>query len=101
MGLQGLTLVMVLVLQLLLFHLQGHQLLALQVGHVVRGGRRIGRSGIALRRGNSPVGLVPPFVFLVVECGKSQDVKEKEGGSDGDGDAELGGVVPLRLNNHC
>lgn len=45
-GLERLTLVVVLVIHLLLLlHLQGHQLLALQVGDVIGVGRRIGRPG--------------------------------------------------------
>lgn len=100
MGLQRLALVVVLVLQLLLLHLQGHQLLALEVGHVVGGGRRVGRGRVALRGRDAPVGLVPPFVFLVIERGKGEDVEEQEGGSNCDGDAEFGGVVPLGFNDH-
>lgn len=100
MGLQRLALMVVLMLQLLLLHLQRHQLLALQVGHVVGGGRRVGGGGVALRGGDTPVGLVPPLVFFVVEGSKGQDVQEEEGGSHGDGDAQLGGVVPLGLDHH-
>lgn len=98
--LQRLALVVVLVLQLLLLHLQRHQLFALQVGHVVGAGRRAARRRVALRRGHAPVGLVPPFVLLVVESGEREDVEEEQRRSDGDGDAELGGVVSLGLDHH-
>lgn len=99
-GLQWLTLVVVLVIQLLLLHLQGHQLLALQVGHIVGGGGRVGRGGVTLRSRNTPVGLMPSLVFLVVECGKSKDVEKEQGCAHCDGDAELCGVVPFGFDNN-
>lgn len=99
-GLQRLALVVVLVLQLLLLHLQGHQLLTLQVGHVVGCGGRVAGSRVALRRRDAPVGLVPPLVFFVVECSEGEDVEEEQRRSDCYGDAELGGVIPLGLDHH-
>ena len=99
-GLQRLALVVVLELQLLLLHLQGHQLLALQVGHVVGGGRRAGGRRVALRGGDAPVGVVPPLVLLVVQRGEGEDVEEEQRGADRDGDAEFRGVVPLGLDHH-
>ena len=99
-GLHRLALVVVLELQLLLLHLQGHELLALQVGHVVGGGGRVGGGGVSLRGGDAPVGVVSPLVFLVVERSEGEDVEEEQRGSDRDGDAELGGVVPLGLDHH-
>lgn len=99
MGLQRLALVVVLVLQLLLLHLQRHELLALQVGHVVGGRGRVGGGRVALRGGHAPVGLVPPLVLLVVEGGESEDVEEEQGRPHGDGDAQLGGVVPLGFDD--
>lgn len=100
MGLQRLALVVVLVLQLLLLHLQRHQLLTLQVGHIVGGGGRVGWGRVALWGGDTPVRLMPSLVFLVVECSEGQDVQKEQGGSDCDGDTELGGVVPLGLDHH-
>lgn len=100
MGLQRLALVVVLVLELLLLHLQGHQLLALQVGHVVGRGGRVRWSRVALRGGDTPVGLMPPLVLLVVEGSESEDVEKEQGRSNRDGHAELGGVVPLGLDHH-
>jgi len=99
-SLQRLALVVVLVLQLQLLHLQRHQRLALQVGHVAGGGGRVGGRRVALRGGRPPVGLVPPLVLLVVQRGEGQDVQEEEGGAHRDGDAQLGGVVPLGLHRH-
>lgn len=92
-------------LQLLLLHLQRHELLALQVRHVVDGGGGGGgRSArwcqAALWRGDAAVGLVPPLVLLVVECGEGEDVQEEQRRADGDCDAQLGGVVPLGLDHH-
>lgn len=87
-------------LKLLLLHLQGHQLLALQVGHVVGVGGRVGRAAVALRRGDTPVCLVPPLVLLVVERGEGEDVQEEQGRPDCDGDTELSRVVPLGLDHH-
>lgn len=60
-----------------LFHLQGHDLLLLSVSQVV-GGVPLGAA--------TPVDIMPPFVLLVVERGKSQNVEEEEGGSDSNGD---------------
>lgn len=99
-GLQWLALMVVLVLQLLLLHLQGHQLLTLQVGHIVGGGGCISRGGVALWSRNTPVGLMPSLVFLVVECGESKDVEKEQGCSHCYGDAELCGVVPLGFDNN-
>lgn len=93
--LHGLALVVVLVLQLLLLHLQRHELLALQVRHVVGGGGGVGWGGVALGSGDAAVGFVPSLVFLVVKRGEGEDVQEEQGGSDGDCDAQLRGVVPL------
>lgn len=90
----------VLVLQLLLLHLQGHQFLALQVGHIIGGGRGAGRSGVALWRGDALVGLVPPFVLLVVERGEGENVQKEQRRPHGDGDTELRGVVPLGFDHH-
>lgn len=87
-------------LQLLLLHLQGHQLLALQVCHIVGCGGCVGWSGVALRSGDAPVCLVPPLVFLVVERSKGKDVQKEQGRPNRDGDAELCGVVPFGLNHH-
>lgn len=98
-ALQGLALVVLLVLQLLL-HLQRHQLLALQVRHIVGRGRSPGRGGVALWRGKAAAGVVPPFVFLVVESGKGQNVEEEQRRPHGDGDAQLSGVIPLGLDDH-
>lgn len=99
--LQGLALVVVLVLQLLLLHLQGHQLFVLQVGHVVGGGRRrASRGGAALRGGHVPVGLVAPLVLLVVERCEGQDVEEEQRGPHSDGDAQLRGVVSFGFDDH-
>lgn len=69
-----------------LLHLQGHDLLLLSVSQVI-GGVPLGAA--------APVDIVPPFVLLVVEGGKSKNVEEEEGSSDGDGDRQLGGVVSL------
>lgn len=99
-GLQRLALVVVLVLQLLLLHLQRHQLFALQVGHVVGRGGGVGRGGVALRGGDTPVGLMAPFVFLVVEGSKSENVEEEQRGSHCNGDAELCGVIPLSFDDN-
>lgn len=95
-------LVVELVLELLLFHLQGHELFALQVRHVVGGGGRRAWWRCATLRGGrtAAVGLVPALVLLVVESGKGQDVEKKEGRPNGDGDTQLGGVVPLGLDDH-
>lgn len=95
-------LVVKLVLELLLFHLKGHELLALQVCHVVgSGSRRTWWRWATLRGGcTAAVGLMPALVLLVVKSGKGQDVEEEEGRSHGDGDTQLGGVVPLGLNDH-
>ena len=82
-------LAVVVVFQLL--HLQGHHLLALHVRDVVGG---------AARRAGPPVRLVAPLVLLVVEGGEGQDVQEEQRGAHGDGDAQLGGVVPLGLDEH-
>lgn len=101
MGLQLLAFMVELVLKLLLLHLQRHQLLALQVRHVVRGGGRVGRSGVALRGGDAPIRLVPPLVFLVVEGSKGEDVQKEEGGAHSDGNAQLCGVIPFGLDHHC
>lgn len=100
MGLQRLALMVMLVLQLLLLHLQRHQLLALQVGHIVGGGGRVSWSRVALWGGDAPVGLMPPLVFLVVQCSEGKDIQKEQGGSNSDGDTELGGVVPLGLDHH-
>lgn len=100
MGLQGLALVVVLVLQLLLLHLQRHELLALQVGHVVGCGGRVGRCGVALWGRDAPVRLVSPLVLFIVECSEGEDVQKEQGRPDCDGDAQLGRVVPLGLDHH-
>lgn len=60
-----------------LLHLQGHDLLLLSVSQVI-GGVPLGAA--------APVDVMPPFVLLVVERGKSQNVEEEEGGSDSNGD---------------
>lgn len=78
MGLQLLAFMVELVLKLLLLHLQRHQLLALQVRHIVCGGGCVGWSGVALRSGDTAIRLMPPFVFLVVEGSKGEDVQEEE-----------------------
>lgn len=70
----------------MLLHLQGHDLLLLSVSQIVGGGPL----GAA-----APVDVMPPFVLLVVERGKRQNVEEEEGGSHSDGDRQLGGVVSL------
>lgn len=85
MRLQRLTLVVM----LQLFHLQRHDLFILDVGDVV--------GGVPLGTGAS-VCLVSPLVFLVVEGCESQDVEEQEGGAHGDGDAQLGGIIPFGLD---
>ena len=82
-GLQRLALVV----QLL--HLQGHDLLVLDVRDVI--------GSVPLRAG-APVGLVASLVLLVVEGGKGQDVQEQQGRPHGDGDAQLGGVIPFGLD---
>lgn len=82
-GLQRLTLVV----QLL--HLQGHDLLVLDVRDVV--------GGVPLRAG-APVGLVASLVLLVIEGSEGQDVQEQQGRPHGDGDAQLGGVIPFGLD---
>lgn len=38
-------------------------------------------------------GLSAAFIFAVIECGECQDVEEKQRRTNGDGDAELGGIV--------
>lgn len=100
MGLHRLALVVVLMLQLLLLHLQRHQLLTLQVSHVVGCGRCVGWSRVALWGGDTAIRLVPSLVFLVVECSEGEDVQKKQGCSNCDGDAELSRVVPFSLNYH-
>lgn len=101
MGLQLLAFMVELVLKLLLLHLQRHQLLALQVRHIVRRGGRVGRSSVALRSGDTAICLVPPLVFLVVEGSKGEDVQEEEGCAHSDGNAQLCGVIPFGLDYHC
>lgn len=100
--LQLLALLVELVLELLLLHLQGHELFTLKVRHVVGGGGRCaGWRCASLRSGRTPaVGLVPALVLLVVESGKGQDVEEEEGSPHGNGDTQLSGVVPLGLDDH-
>lgn len=61
----------------MLLHLQGHDLLLLSVSQVI-GSVPLGAA--------APVDIVPPFVLLVVECSKSQNVEEEEGGAHSDGD---------------
>lgn len=70
------------------------------MGHVIGGGGGIGRSGVALRGRDPPVGLVATFVFFVVEGGKSEDVEEEQRGSHCDSDAELCGVIPLGFDDN-
>lgn len=70
------------------------------MGHVVDRGGGVGRGGVALRGGDTPVGLVAAFVFLVVEGGESEDVEEEQRGSHCDGDAELCGVIPLGFDDN-
>lgn len=82
-------LAVVVVFQLL--HLQGHDLLVLDVRDVV-GGAPLGAG--------APVRLVAPLVLLVVEGGEGQDVQEQQRRAHGDGDAQLGGVIPLGLDEH-
>lgn len=43
---------------------------------------------------------MPALVLLVVESGKGQDVEEEEGSPNRNGDTQLGGVVPLGLDDH-
>lgn len=61
----------------MLLHLQGHDFLLLSVSQVI-GGVPLGTA--------APVDIVPPFVLLVVESSKSQNVEEEEGGAHSDGD---------------
>lgn len=99
-GLQWLALVVVLVLQLLLLHLQGHQILALQVSNIIGRGGRVGWGRVTLWSGDTPVGFMPSLVFLVVESGESKDVEEKQRCSHCNGDAELCGVIPLCFDDN-
>lgn len=41
-----------------------------------------------------------PAVPLVVECSEGHDIEEEEGGAHGQGDAQLGRIVPARLDQH-
>lgn len=70
------------------------------MGHVVGGGRGIGRGRVALWGGDTPIGLVAAFVFLVVEGGKSKDVEEEQRRSHCNGDTELCGVIPLCFDDN-
>lgn len=85
MGLQGLTLVIV--LQLL--HLQRHDVFVLDVSDVI--------CRVPLGTG-APVSLVAPLVLLIVQRGESQNVEEQQGGPHGDGDAQFRGIIPLGFN---
>lgn len=38
------------------------------------------------------------FIFAVIECCKSQDIEEKKRRSNGDSNAELGGII-TRISN--
>lgn len=76
-----------------LVHLQRHDLLLGGVVADVVGG------GLALRAGLAVTGVLPPLVLPVVEGGEGQHVEEEERRSDGDGDTELGGIIPWILHH--
>lgn len=84
--LQGLALV--LVLQLL--HLQGHELLVLEVRDIV--------ADVPLWA-EPPAGLVAVLVLLVVKRSEGQDVQEEQGGTHCDSHTQFSGVIPSGLDD--
>lgn len=55
--------------------------------------------GLVLRAGLSMSRVLPPLVLAVVECCKSQHIKEQQRGSHGNRDAELSGIIPRVLHH--
>ena len=73
-------------IQISVLHLEGHDLLFLCVGQII---------GSRALRAASPVNIMSPLIFFVVQGCKGQDVQKEQWCSNGNSDAQLCWVVPL------